>query len=98
MSEGKFSHWKPLDFGADGITGSMDAEGRIIALNTYDPVHGYITLTSAEPFPDEDRYDPAKVRAYRAGLAKMTGFGWENLTPQPPLHYGEGETRNDIIH
>jgi uncharacterized protein len=93
VSEGEFSHWKPLDFGADGITGSVDAEGRIIALNTYDPVHGYITLTSAEPFPDEDRYDPAKVRAYRAGLARLAGFG-KALTPNPSPS-GRGETSAD---
>jgi hypothetical protein len=89
VSTREFSHWKPLDFGADGITGSVDAEGRIIALNCYDPVHGYITLTSADPFSDEDRYDPAKVRAYRAGLARLPGFG---VTFDAPV------VKHEVIH
>lgn len=66
---------KPLDFGADGITGSLNADGRLIALNAPHPVHGYITLTSAAPFTEADRYHPARVRAYRAGLVHLDGFG-----------------------
>lgn len=81
MNAGEFSHQKPLDFGAGGITGSVDADGRIIALNCYDPVHGYITLTSADPFPDADRYDVQKVRAYRAALPKLAGFGLTGTDP-----------------
>lgn len=66
---------KPLDFGGDGINGSVDARGRLIALNFYHPDHGYVTLTSADPFPEDARYDPPKVRAYRAALARLEGFG-----------------------
>lgn len=66
---------KPLDFGADGINGSLDAYGRLIALNTSHPQYGYVTLTSADPFPEAERYNPASVRAYRAGLAGLQGFG-----------------------
>ncbi len=66
---------KPLDFGANGINGSVDQSGRIIALNFYHPEHGYVTLTSADPFPDDQRYDVASVRAYRKSLAELEGFG-----------------------
>jgi len=66
---------KPLDFGGDGVTGSVDADGRLIALNAYHPRCGYVTLTSADPFSEEQRYNPAAVRQYRAGLAALTGFG-----------------------
>ncbi len=66
---------KPLDFGGDGVIGSVDANGRLIALNTYHPQHGFITLTVADPFPEDQRYNPAEVRRYRAGLAQLDGFG-----------------------
>ncbi len=66
---------KPLDFGTDGVTGSIDADGRLIAVNTFHPAHGYVTLTTADPFPEDRRYDPAEVRRYRAGLAALEGFG-----------------------
>lgn len=66
---------KPLDFGGGGITGSVNLDGRFIAINTYHPEHGYITLTSIPPFPDEDRYDQQKVRAYRKSLVNNEGFG-----------------------
>lgn len=106
MSEGGFSHWKPLDFGAGGLTGSMDADGRIIALNCYDPVHGYVTLTSAQPFPDADRYDAQKVRAYRRSLTLLQGFGlasnteitgrdskiWDDMLPVAELRYADGSS------
>jgi hypothetical protein len=67
--------YKPLDFGADGVTGSVDAGGRLIALNRFHPRHGYITFTVAEPFTEEARYQPAQVRAYRKQLAALQGFG-----------------------
>ncbi len=70
-------NFKPLDFGANGINGSLDWNGRIIALNWYHPQHGYVTLTSADPFPEDQRYNPSAVRAYRAGLAKLEGFGFQ---------------------
>lgn len=72
---------KPLDFGGGGINGSLDANGRIIALNFYHPEYGYVTLTSADPFPDDKRYDQAAVRAYRKSLTELEGFGFseENI-------------------
>lgn len=67
--------YKPLDFGGDGITGSVDISGRLIALNAPHPEHGYVSLTTAPPFTEGERYNPAAVRAYRAGLAALEGFG-----------------------
>jgi hypothetical protein len=74
---------KPLDFGWDGINGSVDQYGRIIALNFYHSEYGYVTLTSAEPFPDEKRYDQAAVRAYRKSLTELEGFGFDFDTEIP---------------
>ena len=66
---------KPLDFGAEGTTGSIDPNGRVVALNTYHPQHGYVTLTVADPFDEARRYDQDAVRAYRAELAALRGVG-----------------------
>jgi hypothetical protein len=66
---------KPLDFGEMGVNGSVDAYGRLIALNTFHAQHGYVTLTTADPFPRDQWRDQAAVRAYRAGLATLRGFG-----------------------
>ncbi len=96
---------KPLDFGGGGVTGSVNADGRLIALNFYHPQHGYVTLTSAAPFPEAERYHPAAVRAYRAGLVAQDGFGVrfdppverqsarliESAIPQIELRFAEGE-------
>ncbi len=72
---------KPLDFGAGGLTGSVDCDGRLTALNAYHPAHGYVTLTAALPFPEAERYNPAAVRAYRAGLVALEGFGLAFAAP-----------------
>lgn len=72
---------KPLDFGGEGVTGSVNADGRLIALNFYHPQQGYVTLTSAEPFPEGERYNPPMVRAYRNGLAHLDGFGARFAAP-----------------
>jgi hypothetical protein len=66
---------KPLDFGGAGVNGSVDAYGRLVALNTFHARHGYVTLTTADPFPRDRWRDQAAVRAYRAGLAALQGFG-----------------------
>ncbi len=71
---------KPLDFGGNGITGSINREGRLTAMNVYHPEHGYITLTSAPPFDESARYTPAAVRAYRKNLTAQEGYG---------LHFSE---------
>jgi len=66
---------KPLDFGAEGTVGSVDPNGRVVALNTYHPQHGYVTLTAADPFDETRRTDQEAVRAYRAALVALRGFG-----------------------
>ncbi|MCC6803829.1 MAG: glycoside hydrolase family 125 protein [Anaerolineae bacterium] len=72
---------KPLDFGGGGVTGSVNTDGRITALNFYHPTHGYVTLTSAEPFDESQRYNAAAVRAYRASLTAQDGFGLRLAAP-----------------
>ncbi len=97
--------YKPLDFGADGVTGSVDQNGRILALNCYHPQYGYVTLTSAPPFPEAERYNPAAVRKYRADLVNLEGFGlqfdaeiisrhpnlWDDVIPSDELSYVDGD-------
>lgn len=67
--------YKPLDFGGGGITGSINRDGRITAINTYHPEHGYVTLASAPPFDESQRYNPSAVRAYRKSLVDLAGYG-----------------------
>ncbi len=97
---------KPLDFGGEGITGSLDAQGRFIAVNFYHSRFGYVTLTSANPFPDKARYQQPAVRAFRAGLAALEGFGiqpvnsiktaehllLENAIPQHTFNIADGQS------
>jgi hypothetical protein len=73
--------YKPLDFGGRGINGSLTWDGRIVAINVYHPLHGYVTLTSVPPFPDEDRYNPPAVRAYRKNITANEGFGLHFFSP-----------------
>jgi hypothetical protein len=92
MSETRF---KPLDVGGEGLTGSLDADGCLVALNTYHPAHGYITLTAAAPFPEAERYNPAAVRDYRAGLARLRGMGFrlaEGAHAQPQITHQHIDT------
>ncbi len=66
---------KPIDFGRHGMCGCLTHEGRFVALNAYHDIHGFVTVTSAPPFPDTDRYDSERVRAYRRALLTQEGFG-----------------------
>jgi hypothetical protein len=61
--------YKPLDFGNGTLAGSIAPDGRLLTLSTYHPRHGYVTLSSIPPFPDDKRHDQAAVRTYRAALA-----------------------------
>lgn len=72
--QGDFSG-KPLDFGGHGICGSIDRFGRIISLSKYHSEHGWAGFTSTKPFTDQDRYDQAAVRKFRADVAQTAGFG-----------------------
>lgn len=67
--------YKPLDFGTGRVNGSINQDGRIIAVNTYDQQTGYITLTSAPPFAEDQRYNADAVRRYRRELTELDGFG-----------------------
>jgi hypothetical protein len=82
---------KPLDFGKDGITGSVYKNGGLIAVNIFHAEHGYVTLTTAAPFPEDQRYDPQAVRRYRESLAHMTGFGphFESTIVQREVHLSD---------
>lgn len=66
---------KPLDFGYGGLMGCLNDVGRVTALNAYHPQHGIVSITSAAPFPDAERYNPAFVRTYRRNLLRMEGIG-----------------------
>ncbi|MCI0399473.1 MAG: glycoside hydrolase family 125 protein [Chloroflexi bacterium] len=61
--------YKPLDFGNGLLAGSVSPDGRLLSLNSFHPVQGYVTLSAMPPFPNDRRYDQAAVRAYRAALA-----------------------------
>jgi hypothetical protein len=56
-------------------------DGRITAINAYHPVYGYVTRTAAPPFPEDQRYNPQAVRAYRASLVATAGFGLHFVIP-----------------
>lgn len=76
--------YKPLDTGNGLVTGSVNDQGLWVSLNTTHPVHGYVTLSCAKPFPEDQWYNPAFVRRYRASLAarESAGFGWR-FGPDP---------------
>ncbi|MEZ4667288.1 MAG: glycoside hydrolase family 125 protein [Anaerolineae bacterium] len=66
---------KPLDIGGDGLTASLNSVGRFISVSTFHAKYGYCGLSNVPPFPDTDRYDASKVRAYRKSFAHHAGFG-----------------------
>jgi uncharacterized protein len=66
---------KPLDFNHGNITGSVNTQGRLIAINTYDAHYGYITANATPPFTEEQRYDQGQVRAYRQQFVESQGYG-----------------------
>lgn len=68
---------KPLDVGGAGITASIGDDGKLRSLNDKHSVHGYVTLTGIEPFPNGEWYRSEYVRSYRTRLVEsdVTGFG-----------------------
>lgn len=74
---------KPLDVGNGRVAGSVLADGRLTSLTGYVPSHGVGGLLSQAPYPDVDRGDATKVRAYRSAMAdpQAAAFG---LTPRQP--------------
>ncbi len=73
--------YKPLDFGGYGTTGSVNLDGRVIAINQFHQEYGYVTVTSARSFSEEERYDSESVRNYRRDLVHLDGFGFAFETP-----------------
>ncbi|GAC1701692.1 MAG: hypothetical protein NVS9B6_16890 [Candidatus Limnocylindrales bacterium] len=61
--------YKPLDVGNGIVAGTVSGSGRLLSLGITHPVHGRVVLTDAPAFPEDQRADPAAVRAYRAALA-----------------------------
>ncbi len=67
--------YKPLDSGADGVMASVvDQDGKLMRLNIYHARHGYVMMITNQ-FPGDLHYALDKLRAYRAELAALTGFG-----------------------
>lgn len=104
--------YKPLDFGGYGVTGSVNMDGRVIAINQFHPEYGYITVTSARKFAEERRYDVESVRNYRRDLVHLDGFGFkfetpivkreawllEDAIPQIQLTFRDGKTAEVITY
>ncbi|QWU17634.1 glycoside hydrolase family 125 protein [Paenibacillus sophorae] len=59
---------KPLDVGCGQLSASIGEDGCIRSVNHVHPRHGFITLESAEPFPNDKWYDSEYVRLYRRRL------------------------------
>lgn len=64
---------KPLDVGNGVVAGTVGRDGALLTLATTHPTHGRIVLTTAAPFDEAWRRDPAAVRRWRAGLAGERG-------------------------
>ena len=67
--------YKPLDVGNGIVAGTVSGTGRLLSVGITHPAHGRVVLTDAPPFPEEQRADPAAVRAYRAALAAPSRDG-----------------------
>ncbi len=78
---------KPLDFGARGVTGSVNFDGRLVSINLYHAEHGYVTLNAVPPFQQADSFDATAVRQYRAKFRLAEGFG---------LHIAEPIVKRDV--
>ena len=73
--------YKPLDFGGFGIMGSLNRDGKIIALNAVHPQYGYVTVTSARSFTETMRHSAIAVRNYRREMVSLEGFGLNFNSP-----------------
>jgi uncharacterized protein len=61
--------YKPLDVGEAGVSASVDAHGRLVAVSQGHPRHGVVTLSSHGPLPPSWRHDQAAVRRWRRRLS-----------------------------
>jgi hypothetical protein len=73
--------YKPLDVGEAGVSASVDALGRLVAVSQGHEDHGVVTLSRAPRFPDERRYRAGAVRRYRRRLSSRgaVAFGLRPL-------------------
>jgi uncharacterized protein len=61
--------YKPLDAGEAGVSASVDARGRLVAVSQGHPEHGVVTMSAHAPFPGSSRHDQAAVRRWRRRLS-----------------------------
>jgi uncharacterized protein len=61
--------YKPLDVGEAGVSASVDARGRLVAVSQGHPEHGVVTMSARAPFPSSSRHDRAAVRRWRRRLS-----------------------------
>jgi hypothetical protein len=53
---------KPIDTGIGGLTASINSNGFIHSINSFHSEQGYITVSSANQFPNDKWYDSSYVR------------------------------------
>jgi uncharacterized protein len=73
--------YKPLDVGEAGVSASVDALGRLVAVSQGHEEHGVVTLSAIPRFPDDSRYRAGAVRRYRHRLStrRAVAFGLRPL-------------------
>jgi hypothetical protein len=73
---------KPLDVGCGTISASIGPDGKFYSINRFHPKHGFVSLISLEPFPNDKWYDSEFVRTYRKRIAG------ENIFSGEPFGFG----------
>ena len=68
------------------MSGTLGADGRWLSLGIGHPGHGRVVLTTAPPFDESGRGDPAAVRRYRAALAEPGRPGFGLACGEPRVH------------
>jgi uncharacterized protein len=61
--------YKPLDAGEAGVSASVDARGRLVAVSQGHPEHGVVTMSANAPLSGSSRHDQAAVRSWRRRLS-----------------------------
>jgi uncharacterized protein len=85
--------YKPLDVGEAGVSASVDARGRLVAVSQGHPEHGVVTMSAHAPFPESARHDQAAVRRWRRRLSARdaAAFGLRPAAAPRPAPEGSGE-------
>jgi uncharacterized protein len=85
--------YKPLDVGEAGVSASVDAHGRLVAVSQGHPEHGVVTMSAHAPFPGSLRHDQAAVRRWRRRLSARdaAAFGLRPIAAPGPAPEGSGE-------